>query len=450
MFSIPEVYMKWEGEMKKRRVFARLTACFVSALMVVALLPVTALAAKYEIYFNCTGGGFNIPYLHTGFTDDNGRVDELTMQRTPTLEGFTFNGWYDAPNGGNEIKAGRQFSKNTTIYAHWTRGSKSREFVQVAGNDRFETANEIARKTYNGQKELVIVNGFKFPDALAANAYAGAFDGIILLSRTTDLPYQVQNLLTGEFNGKFDKVTLIGGEFQQQVKDNLIDCKFSSSQINTLAGKDRYQTAEILCQEMINQGKAGDTVAVATGVKSADSISFSPWSYGRRIPILLAHGNGEVDATTKALIGKFKNVIILGGDLAVKSSCATSSQNVVRLGGNDRYETSVKIAKHFMEGPNSPDEYWLPYDGTCIADGTGGNSANDKNGHFPDALAGGQFAAAKGSPIILVQEGKTGNASMTFIKERGSGTHSTANSFYFLGYAGKSNSFVEVLSIITS
>ncbi|MEE3343863.1 MAG: InlB B-repeat-containing protein [Bacilli bacterium] len=48
--------------------------------------------------------------------------DHYSLPSNPSKPGFTFAGWYDAINGGNEITASSNMSKTTdhTIYAHWT------------------------------------------------------------------------------------------------------------------------------------------------------------------------------------------------------------------------------------------------------------------------------------------------------------------------------------------
>ncbi len=40
---------------------------------------------------------------------------------TPTRSGYTFDGWYTAASGGTKVNASTVISKNTTIYAHWTK-----------------------------------------------------------------------------------------------------------------------------------------------------------------------------------------------------------------------------------------------------------------------------------------------------------------------------------------
>ncbi len=58
---------------------------------------------------------------------------------------------------------------------------------------------------------------------------------------------------------------------------------------------------------------------------------------------------------------------------------------VTRLAGNDRYETSLAIVKHFADPA-------APYTKAALATGL----------NFPDALAGGALAAREGYPVLLV------------------------------------------------
>ena len=53
-------------------------------------------------------------------TDENGKLSELP---TPTRDGCTFDGWYDAKDGGSKVSADKTYTESTTIYAHWTKNS---------------------------------------------------------------------------------------------------------------------------------------------------------------------------------------------------------------------------------------------------------------------------------------------------------------------------------------
>ena len=53
-----------------------------------------------------------------GTTYLSGKLSALPEQ--PTLEGYTFDGWYTEPVGGTKISTSTVFTGDTTVYAHWT------------------------------------------------------------------------------------------------------------------------------------------------------------------------------------------------------------------------------------------------------------------------------------------------------------------------------------------
>ena len=64
-------------------------------------------------------GGYTAGSSHTWYA----RYDCADFSITdPTLDGYTFAGWYDAETGGNQV-TDFCFNNNTTLYAHWTENS---------------------------------------------------------------------------------------------------------------------------------------------------------------------------------------------------------------------------------------------------------------------------------------------------------------------------------------
>ena len=72
---------------------------------------------KHTITFNANGGSVSPETMET---DENGKLSELP---TPTRDGYTFDGWYDAKDGGSKVSADKIYTESTTIYAHWTKNS---------------------------------------------------------------------------------------------------------------------------------------------------------------------------------------------------------------------------------------------------------------------------------------------------------------------------------------
>ena len=72
---------------------------------------------KFTVTFNANGGSVSPETMET---DENGKLSELP---TPTRDGCTFDGWYDAKDGGSKVSADKIYTESTTIYAHWTKNS---------------------------------------------------------------------------------------------------------------------------------------------------------------------------------------------------------------------------------------------------------------------------------------------------------------------------------------
>ena len=270
--------------------------------------------------------------------------------------------------------------------------------VVIKGDNRWETAAKVAAKYYPyGADTAVLVTGTDFPDALAANAFAGALtqvdegDGApILLSRRTDLPDEIKTLLTDTWKGSVKKVYIVGGGFSDQVIKDLEDCGVEFINKTLTRGNDRYETAELIVKKCLAQNLATTDSVILTKAP-ADALSVSSWSFSKHIPVLLVKGDGTMTDETKKLVSKFKNVIVLG-KCTTKSEvtkCGIDTSNIIELDGEDRYQTSVKINEYFLDKYGTSDTFTF-----SLAAG------EDKN--FPDALVVG--IAGSYAPVLLVNE----------------------------------------------
>lgn len=151
-------------------------------------------------------------------------------------------------------------------------------------------------------------------------------------------------------------------------------------------GSDRYKTAVAISQK----GWESSRYAVLSrGDDFADALCAGTLAKKYDAPILLT----ETDRLDNDVLGELKrlgvsNIFIVGGEGAVSENVEASLRSVgitdiERIWGNDRYETSVKIAEKVGAS-------------TEIALATG----ND----FPDALSISAIASNLGIPILLVEK----------------------------------------------
>ena len=84
-------------------------------------------------------------------TDKDGKLAELP---TATRDGYTFEGWFTAAEGGNAVTADTVFDKDTTVFAHW-----KQNVVKATPSVKLSTSTY----TYNGKVKTpsvkVSVNG---------------------------------------------------------------------------------------------------------------------------------------------------------------------------------------------------------------------------------------------------------------------------------------------------
>lgn len=156
----------------------------------------------------------------------------------------------------------------------------------------------------------------------------------------------------------------------------------SQLQTDRLAGQNRYETsAEITKSGWTNS----DYAIIASGEDFPDALCGAPLAQKYNAPILLT-ANDSLDEQSKnqLLRLKVKNVFIIGGVGVISSNVEQDIKNmgieVSRIAGNDRYETSLKVAQTMGQ-----------FTQAVIATGE----------NFPDALSIAPIAAIKGIPILL-------------------------------------------------
>ncbi|MDP4159353.1 MAG: N-acetylmuramoyl-L-alanine amidase [Bacillota bacterium] len=148
-----------------------------------------------------------------------------------------------------------------------------------------------------------------------------------------------------------------------------------------IAGQDRVDTALKISQKGWNSAQ---TVILCEYSDFPDSIAATPFAVNLNAPILLTKGD-SIDSRVLQELQRLKpqKVILLGGTACLQPSIEEElnqlSLTTERIGGIDRYETSILLAQK------------LSSDSLIIANGD----------DFPDALSAATFAGIKQIPIAL-------------------------------------------------
>ena len=269
---------------------------------------------------------------------------------------------------------------------------------RVYGTNRFETSQKIAQKLKEEKsnaafQSIIIASGADFADALSASYLAKVKNAPILL---------VANKATSVLSSTVDYVKknavakatiyIVGGS--AVVPDSLANSlKSAGYTIKRIYGKNRYDTNIAVLKEA---GVTTEQILIASGADYADALSAS--AVGK--PILLVAGKSAaltpnqktyLSSLKKANSSALSKAYIIGGTGAVSAGIEkqvkTLFGSTVRVKGNNRYETSVAVAKKFFNNPKT----------IALAYGL----------NYPDGLCGGPLAMAYKCPLILTVSQKT-------------------------------------------
>ena len=272
-----------------------------------------------------------------------------------------------------------------------TQSTKPYVVSRIYGKDRIDTSIQIAKSYIKTSEFAILANQNNFPDSLSATVLSKKYNAPILLTDAIradkGLIQEIKRLQTKYF-------VKIGGEksISNEVAKQLLPEK---SKVRSFKGADRYATNA----EIIKEFKDADTCIIASGENFADSLSIGAYATKNGYPIVLVQKNKINDVTKQALKdSKIKKCYIVGGENSVSKSLEKELPQVIeRIAGNDRYETSLKIA----------DKFYKDAEGAYLASGE----------VFADSLAINPIAAKFDVPLILTPKDKLPQKTLEYLEK---------------------------------
>ncbi|MGO0575745.1 S8 family serine peptidase [Ornithinimicrobium panacihumi] len=263
----------------------------------------------------------------------------------------------------------------------WEDTAEESMVTRYLGQDRYAVASEIAVEHFpQGTDKVYIASGHVFPDALAGAPLAGTEEHPILLTRSGKLPaptrMALQQLAPSE-------IVILGGPatISGAVEADLANY----GAVSRIGGADRYAVAaNVAANYPTNTG----TVFIASGQVFPDALTAAARAGMEGAPVMLTR-EGALPGVTKAQLDRFtpERIVIVGGPATistdVEAELAAYADEVVRIGGKDRYAVAANVAKL----------YDTPTAQAWIAKGT----------DYPDALSAGPIAAINDSPVLLTR-----------------------------------------------
>lgn len=251
-------------------------------------------------------------------------------------------------------------------------------------------ADELEAQELEGAK--VKVNGGKKFVEVPAN-------GTVTLDVSVDLTDA--KVLNADASGYVDPETIFPNGYFVEGYVTLVT---NEDRVNRLEGQNLYKTSALISTE---GWESSDVVILARGDKFSDALAGVPLAAKHNAPLILTRSE-KLDAVTKAEIERLgaKEVIILGGELAVKETVVEKLkaikgvEKVRRIAGNNLYDTAALIAKEVA--PKGSKE-------VIVVSGE----------KFQDALSIASYAGVNGVPILLTKRNEVPKVTLDKIKELG-------------------------------
>lgn len=274
-------------------------------------------------------------------------------------------------------------------------------YQRIAGDNRYGTAVAISKQSFKStSKYVILTTGMDFHDALAAVPLAKAYNAPLLLTAPNAL---VKDTLTEIKRLKAKNVIVVNTKnaINSSVIKSLKNNKLS---VTNITGKTSFETSKKVAEALQakvksntkNKTTAPSSVFFTTDKAFADALSVSPVAALKGAPILYVDPSkktldSNITSYLKKVKGSVKNIYIVGGTVAIPKALETSIKKalpkgkVTRFAGANRYETCVLVNNHFKKDKT------LTSKSICVAKGL----------DFPDALAGGVYAANNKAPLFL-------------------------------------------------
>lgn len=267
---------------------------------------------------------------------------------------------------------------------------------RISGASRYETslASADALKETLGVESfdtIIVASGNNFADALTGSYLATVKSAPILLHANSvqdaNIAYISENLTEG------GTVYILGGvnSVSADLETALTDLGIT---VERLAGATRFETNLAILEEA---GVADEEILVCTAYNFADSLSASATG----LPMLLVDNKGLTEDQAAFLAElKGNDITVIGGVNSVSEAIETAlgeySENVTRIAGASREDTSVAVAEKYFE---NPDFIVLAF-----------------SGNYPDGLCGGPIAFTMKAPLVLTAE-KTSDVAAAYAAE---------------------------------
>lgn len=312
-------------------------------------------------------------------------ISEADGNRPLTVADIHYN--YGRPTTTVTTTTSTCTSSPTTAPTTQPTGNTDRVITRLAGDGRCETAIEISKASRTKTKAVILASGDNYADALVGVPLAYLRNAPILLIRNHKLDTatlkEIRRLGAKE-------IYILGGEYaiNKGVADKLEEKGFD---VYRIAGQDRFATSLNIARNIRYNFRKPTEAFFVYSHNYPDALAIGAVAANKNAPIFYIAADGSVNKDIANYIKEngIKKATIISGPAIVSENAEKNLKkcgmtDITRIYGANRYETCLKINKAYAN--------ILTGDALCVATGT----------NYPDALAGGVFAAENKAPLMLV------------------------------------------------
>lgn len=272
------------------------------------------------------------------------------------------------------------------------------EIERISGSNRYETAIQIAKSLPQEQsKNVVLVDGNGFADALSGGLYAIQTNSVILLANKNGLPEDTKSYIK---ENNINQAVILGGfnSVSEKVEEELNILGISNKRIS---GSNRYVTsdrvlldiASLLGVDALDYTK----LALVDGLTFADALTAAPYMASSSVTF-----KGSLLLYNPEQSENFEG-FIFGGTSRIPSYI----KSIKRFAGSNRYETAVEIANQYGKSNGA----WTGYSPSEVVIASGED--------YPDALASAPFVHSRKAVLLLSSKDGLDDKSIEYIYQMG-------------------------------
>ena len=270
---------------------------------------------------------------------------------------------------------------------------------KIVGSDRYDSMVKINKERWNKSKDAVLINVYSTSDAISAAPFAYAKDIPMFFTESFELDENIKK----EFKRLgVEKLYLIGGKNSISKK---LEKSINKMGIDTerIFGKNSYETSLALANKLSEVVDINQLAVVSLNEGKADGVAMASPASKNNMPIITMNKSGRSKLMEFIEDNNIEKVYFIGNEDRFSQKFLDKIENSIRINGENRYDTNIKIIKEFYNLDDIDKVYMT-------------KGGKERNIDFINTLCLSTVAGKQDIPILFNTQ-SLGKEQKTFLKE---------------------------------